>query len=69
MSSYFTTEQCPTCGRHTDGLRDRFACTVCDTVWASGIPESVVGPSGVLEHGRHPGHLLPRRTQARHLPK
>lgn len=40
--AYFTTEQCPSCGRHTDGLSNRFTCTVCDTVWTSGVSESVV---------------------------
>ncbi|MGW6271784.1 MULTISPECIES: hypothetical protein [unclassified Streptomyces] len=52
--AYFTTEQCPSCGRHTDGLSERFTCTVCDTIWTSGISESIVtlGPpdTKVLSH-------------------
>ncbi|MGW6398140.1 DUF4913 domain-containing protein [Streptomyces sp. NPDC055134] len=44
VNAYFTTEQCPSCGCHTDGLSNRFACTSCDTVWTSGDPDSVVSP-------------------------
>ncbi|MFB6673192.1 hypothetical protein ACFVDQ_44480 [Streptomyces sp. NPDC057684] len=44
MNAYFTTEQCPSCGCHTDGLSNRFACTSCDTVWTSGDPDSIVSP-------------------------